>query len=153
MIDPAVQAERRRRRSARGLAARKSGRWAEVIAAMLLMAKGWRILGFRLQATGAEIDLLAVRGGVLAVVEVKARARLADALEAVSADQAGRLIRAGEALAARRYGLKGLAVRLDLVALAPGRMPQHISDAWGYSGGVPTGYSGVRLDPGRKWEP
>ena len=129
------------------LAARKAGSWAEVLAAILLMAKGWRILGFRLKAPEAEIDLLAVRGGVLAVIEVKARADLALALEAVSADQAARLMRAGEALAARRGGLQGLAVRLDLIACAPGRLPKHIPDAWGYSGGysgasVP-GYSGI----------
>ena len=142
---PEAQAERRERRRVRGLAARKSGRWAEVVAAAMLMARGWRILGFRLQGTGAEIDLLAVRGKVLAVVEVKARTDLAAALQAVSPDQAARLIRAGEALASRRFAGRGLSVRLDLVALAPGRMPRHIPDAWGYSGAQVTGYSGVQV--------
>ena len=139
-----AQAERRERRRVRGLAARRSGRWAEVLAAAMLMARGWRILGFRLQATGAEIDLLAVRGKVLAVVEVKARTDLATALQAVSADQASRLIRAGEALASRRFAARGLSVRLDLVALAPGRLPRHIPDAWGYSGARSPRYSGAQ---------
>jgi putative endonuclease len=42
-----------------------------VVAALWLMAKGYRILGFRLATPLGEIDLLAQRGKVLAVVEVK----------------------------------------------------------------------------------
>lgn len=119
-----------RARSARGAAARLSGRRSEVAAALWLMLKGYRILGFRLKTPIAEIDLLAIRGGVLAVVEVKSRLDIATALEAVSHDQRDRLRRAGAALAARRPGLAGAAVRLDLMALAPGRLPMHIPDAW-----------------------
>ncbi len=117
-------------RQARGLAARVSGRRGEVLAALLLMAKGYRILGFRLRAKAAEIDLLAVRRGVLAVVEVKRRTTIEAALEAVGFDQRERLRRAGAAIAAGRPALRGAAVRLDLVALAPGRFPRHIPDAW-----------------------
>ena len=82
-------------RSARGAAARLSGRRSEVWAAALLMAKGYRILGFRLKTPQAEIDLLALRGGVLAVVEVKSRLTIEAALEAVGFDQRERLRRAG----------------------------------------------------------
>ena len=117
-------------RRARGAAARISGRRGEVWAALWLMVKGYRILGFRLKTPQAEIDLLALRGGVLAVVEVKRRTTIAAALEAVSADQRDRLRRAGANLAARRPGLQGAAVRLDLIALAPGRLPRHSPDAW-----------------------
>jgi putative endonuclease len=117
-------------RIARGAAARRSGRRGEAWAAAWLMARGYRILGFRLKTPQAEIDLLAKRGPVLAVVEVKRRATLAAALDAVSLDQRERLRRAGAALAARRPGLSGLQVRLDLLALAPGRLPMHIPDAW-----------------------
>jgi putative endonuclease len=117
-------------RQARGRAGRLAGRRAEVLAALWLMAKGYRILGFRLQTPRAEIDLLAMRGQVLAVVEVKRRGDLAAALDAVSLDQRERLKRAGAALAAGRPALAGAAVRLDLIALAPGRLPRHIPDAW-----------------------
>ena len=117
-------------RGARGAAARLSGRRSEAWAAVWLMAKGYRILGFRLKTPQAEIDLLAQRRGVVAVVEVKRRATLEAALECVSADQRSRLRRAGAALAARRPWLAGAAVRLDLLALAPGRLPRHIPDAW-----------------------
>lgn len=124
-------------RSHRGAAARRAGRGAEVIAALWLMAKGYRILGFRLRTPQGEIDLLAVRGGVLAVVEVKRRRTLQEALEAVSDVQRTRLIRAATILASRRRSLSTRTIRLDLFALAPGARPCHIVNAWGDSGGRP----------------
>jgi putative endonuclease len=120
-------------RKRRGLLARLSGRRAEVVAALYLMAKGYRILGFRLASPLGEIDLLAFRRGVLAVVEVKRRTTLEAAMEAVSHVQRDRLRRAGAKIAASRPALKAAAIRLDLIALAPGRWPRHIPDAW--SGG------------------
>ena len=115
---------------ARGAAARLSGRRAEVVAALWLMAKGYRILGFRLATPLGEIDLLAQRGSVLAVVEVKLRTSLEAALEAVTHEQQARLRRAGAHIAQSRAGLRGPTVRLDLLALAPGRRPRHLPDAW-----------------------
>jgi putative endonuclease len=117
-------------RVARGAAARRSGRRAEVVAVAWLMAKGYRIVGFRLKTPQAEIDVLAKRGDVLAVVEVKSRTSLEVALDAVTFDQRDRLRRAGAQLAANRPGLSACAVRLDLMALAPGKLPRHIPDAW-----------------------
>ena len=117
-------------RALRGTKARKAGRRAEYVAAIWLMLRGYRILGFRLKTPQGEIDLLARRGSILAVIEVKWRLSLDDALQAVSADQRDRLHRAAAALAARRPGLKNTQIRLDLLALAPGRWPCHIRSAW-----------------------
>jgi putative endonuclease len=117
-------------RAIRGALARRSGRRGEVWAAIVLMLKGYRILGFRLRTPLGEIDLLAIRGRTLAVVEVKRRTDLLAALEAVSFEQRERLRRAGEALARQKPALAGASVRLDLMALAPGRLPMHIPDAW-----------------------
>lgn len=117
-------------RQVRGATARKMGRRAEVLAALWLMAKGYRILGFRLVTPLGEIDLLAQRGGVLAVVEVKQRATIEDALDAVTPTQRDRLRRAAAHLSAHRSGLRGLRPRLDLIALSPGRAPRHLPDAW-----------------------
>ena len=119
--------EARRRRGAR---ARRDGRRAEILAAFWLMLRGYRVLGFRLKTPQGEIDLLARRGPILAVVEVKIRPSLAEALEAVSPTQRQRLRRAAAQIAARRASLAGARVRLDLMALAPGRWPRHIRDAW-----------------------
>jgi putative endonuclease len=117
-------------RQIRGALARRSGRRAEAWAAVWLMAKGYRILGFRLRTRLGEIDLLAQKGRVLAVVEVKSRTTLDAALAAVTPEQRDRLRRAGQAAAGARPRLKDLAVRLDLIALAPGRLPRHRPDAW-----------------------
>jgi putative endonuclease len=117
-------------RRVRGTAARLSGRKAEVLAACYLMLKGYRILGFRLRTSQGEIDLVALRGRILAVVEVKRRTTIEAALEAVTRVQRERLRRAGRAIAQRRRGLSEAFVRLDLIALAPRRWPRHIVDAW-----------------------
>jgi putative endonuclease len=131
MADRAARlAARQAERSARGAASRTAGRRQELLAALLLMAKGYRILGLRLRTPQGEIDLLAQRGHVLAVVEVKSRATVEAALEAVGHIQLERLRRAGEAIAARRRDRLRLNVRLDLVALAPRSWPRHIPDAW-----------------------
>jgi putative endonuclease len=119
-----------RDRSATGYRARLAGRRGEVLSALWLMAKGYRILGFRLKTPQGEIDLLAKKGEVLAVVEVKLRGSIELAREAVGYQQRERLRRAGAAIAARRTDLRGAAIRLDLMALAPGRWPCHIPDAW-----------------------
>ena len=114
----------------RGAASRKAGRQAEVWAAIWLMLRGYRILGFRLKTPQAEIDILAQKGPVLAVVEVKSRTTPMAALEAVGQDQRERLRRAGRAIAASRPRLADSAIRLDLIAISPGRFPRHIQDAW-----------------------
>ncbi len=110
---------------------------AEVVAAVLLMAKGYQILGFRLRTRVAEIDLLARRGRHLVIVEVKRRATVDDALQSLSLDQRERLLRAGRMLIERRHSLRHLDLRLDLIALAPGRFPRHVPNILadrGYSG-------------------
>jgi putative endonuclease len=125
-----VPSTRTAARRIRGALARRSGRRAEAWAALWMMAKGYRILGFRLRTRLGEIDLLAQKGRVLAVVEVKSRTTLEAALAAVTPEQRDRLRRAGQAAAGARPRLKDLAVRLDLIALAPGRLPRHRPDAW-----------------------
>lgn len=104
---------------------------AEYVCALWLMAKGYRLLGFRLRTPQGEIDILARKGAVIVVVEVKQRATLEAALEAIGWRQREALRRAAVALASRSPALASLAVRLDLIALAPGRWPRHIRDAWG----------------------
>ena len=55
--------------------AESSGRRAETMCAWWLRLKGYRIVAERSRQPGGEIDLVAVRGSVLAFVEVKARAQ------------------------------------------------------------------------------
>lgn len=120
---------RRVRRSERGRAAHADGHRGEWLAALWLMLKGYRILGFRLRTPRGEIDLLAARGGVLAVVEVKRRATLEEAAAALTGEQSERLAAAARQLSLRP-ALRRLALRGDIVALAPGRRPRHYPGAW-----------------------
>ena len=116
----------RRTRQESGARGRREGRFAEAVAAAWLMLKGYQILGFRLKTPAGEIDLLARKGGTLAVVEVKRRATVELALASIASHQRDRLLKAARALASRRSSLRQLALRLDLIALAPGRLPRHV---------------------------
>ena len=115
-------------RGARRLAERR-GRRAEWVAALWLMAKGYRILGQRVRTGFGEIDIAALRGDILAIVEVKARASLAQGLNAVGPMQRGRLGRAAEAIAGR-WGLGRARLRHDVIVIAPWALPVHVRGAW-----------------------
>ncbi len=51
----------------------KAGLWAESLAAVFLMLKGYRILRRRYKCPVGEIDLIAYKRGTLVAVEVKYR--------------------------------------------------------------------------------
>ena len=118
-------------RQQRGALARQQGHRAEWFAALWLMWRGWRIVAFRHRTRYGEIDLVARKRDVLAIIEVKRRATLEEALSAVKPAQRHRLLRAATALAAARADCRDLCVRLDLIAIAPGRFPVHVENAWG----------------------
>ncbi|MNX74468.1 hypothetical protein D3C86_1059090 [compost metagenome] len=113
-------------RQALGGRSHREGHAAEWIAALWLMLKGYQILAFRLKGRGGEIDILARRGRILAVVEVKRRRTIEAAILSLGAEQHGRLAAAGQAVARSRPSLQGLTLRIDMVALAPGRFPRHL---------------------------
>lgn len=113
-------------RQAKGGTAFRAGHAAEWVAAFWLMLRGYRILGFRLKSRAGEIDLLACRGRVLAVVEVKRRATMQAARLALKPAQFDRLVAAGEAIRRNRPALQCLDLRIDMVALAPWRFPRHL---------------------------
>lgn len=117
------------RRSARGMKARRLGRFSEWLCAMLLRLKGYRIQGRNLRTPQGEIDILARRGRVLAVIEVKARGDLLEAGEAVSLNQRRRLVRAALYMLGRRPDYADLSVRFDAMLVAPWRI-SHVIDAW-----------------------
>lgn len=104
---------------------------AEDVAAWLLRLKGWRIVTRRHSDGVGELDLVAVRGRTVAFVEVKARAHLAAAAEAVTPRQQIRIRRAAEAFLARRPAYAGYVVTFDVVLVAPRRLPRHLQNAFG----------------------
>ena len=95
-----------------------------------LRLRGWRIVAHGWRCPSGEIDILARRGGVLAIGEVKSRADLASAATAVLPRQRRRIARAAAAFLAARPDLAGLAPRFDVMLVAPLRPPRHLPDAW-----------------------
>ena len=108
----------------------RQGQRAETIAAWWLRLKGYRVLVHRFKVRSGEIDLMVRRGKVLVAVEVKERASLAQAAEAVGPKQRRRVARAAETFMQQTPDLAACDLRFDVVLIAPGRWPRHIPDAW-----------------------
>ncbi len=106
------------------------GRRAERLAAWWLRLHGYRVLAQGFRSPVGEIDIVARRGAILAIIEVKRRTKLAVAGEAISRRQQRRVGRAAEAYLQRHPQLAGLQLRFDALLLAPGRLPHHIKHAW-----------------------
>lgn len=105
------------------------GRQGEAEAAMFLAQNGWRIVAERVKTKRGEIDLVARRTGLVAFVEVKWRARYADLADAIDERRLARVAAAVE-LVWQDYTTGGEDIRIDVILLAPGRKPTHISNAW-----------------------
>jgi len=120
---------------ARRRQAYRHGRASEALCRLVLRLKGYRILASGFRAPVGEIDIVARRGMTLAIVEVKARASLADAAESVSPRQRRRIARAASAFLALNPAAAGLAVRFDVMLVRRWRLPHHLRNAWRLEGG------------------
>ena len=112
---------------------RVANRWgvsAETWAAWLLRLRGYRILARRVRTPVGEIDIIAQKGRTVVFVEVKARPNVATALSAVSSRQRDRIARAAATYLARHPHLTNTDARFDVIAVAPGRIPHHLQNAW-----------------------
>jgi putative endonuclease len=99
------------------------GRTAETLCVWHLRLRGYR-------APVGEIDIVARRGRVVAAIEVKARDSMAAASEAIAPRQRRRVARAFEQFLAAHPQHGGLTLRFDVMLVAKGRLPRHISNAW-----------------------
>ena len=117
-------------RQALGRAAQARGVNAEALAAAALVADGWTVHATRLRTKAGEIDLVVERDGLLVLVEVKARLRLADAAGAVSSRQQARLLAAADIILAEHpeWGERG--VRFDLLVVDGSGRVRRIADAF-----------------------
>lgn len=108
----------------------RKGHAAEWIAALSLMIKGYRIVARRYRTKLGEIDLIARRGALIAIVEVKARPTLQEAMDAVGITAQRRIDAAADLWLARQPDYARLSVRFDLVAVMPWRWPVHVENAF-----------------------
>ena len=110
--------------------AQRRGRFGEWLCLWHLRLHGWHIVARGWRCPAGEIDIVARRGKVLAIIEVKSRDEVAAAANAVTPRQRRRIARAAEALMTSRPDLAGLGIRFDLMLVAPGRLPRHWREAW-----------------------
>jgi putative endonuclease len=117
-------------RRARGARAQASGIDAEAAACAALAAEGWTVLARRARTAGGEIDVVAQRAGLLALVEVKRRASLGDAAHALGPRQRARLVAAAELLLAANPDWGGAGVRFDVIVVDRVGRVRRIADAF-----------------------
>lgn len=117
----------------RGRSGDAKGRSAERRAEVLLWFKGYRILARRFRSGQGEIDLIAKRGGVIAFIEVKYRARAEAAIESVSERQRRRILGGARAFIAQHPKYARLTSRFDIIVVTKALVPRHLLNAWSAS--------------------
>ena len=105
------------------------GHFAELCAVWRLRLAGYSILERRYKTRLGEIDIVARRGGILAFIEVKARASDEAAADALDDYRLRRVARAAEALAPR-FARPDDTIRIDAIFMVPHRWPRHLANVW-----------------------
>ena len=108
----------------------RRGHRGEWVAAMALRAKGFRIVAARYKTPLGEIDLIARRGDLIAIVEVKVRPTLIEAMDAVGRMSQLRIEAAADLWLSRQPAPARLSIRFDLVAVLPWRWPVHVPNVF-----------------------
>ena len=121
--------KRPRRATSDRKAAENRGREGERRAAWWLWLRGWRILDRRVRTPAGEVDLIVRKGKLVAFVEVKTRATSAELDFEIDERRLARVAAAAEYLMPR-YAGPGDDIRVDVILIAPGKLPRHIENAW-----------------------
>lgn len=102
-------------------------RWAEQLVADWYVRRGWTILARNWTMRGGELDVVAMRDGVVAVCEVKARASSAygDPLEAMTELKVARVRRAGHEFV-RRECPGFVQLRFDMASVLGTELTVHV---------------------------
>jgi putative endonuclease len=124
---PAAPLTGRRRRGSLAYAA---GVDAEAAACAALVRDGWTVLARRLRTAAGEIDMVAEKAGLLAIIEVKSRPTLALAAAALSARQQARLLMAAEILLGEHPDWGSNGVRFDILVVDAAGAVRRIADAF-----------------------
>lgn len=112
----------------------RTGHIAEAIAAIYLRLKGYRIEATRTKTPVGEIDILAIKGRTLVAVEVKARASINDAWDAITPKNQSRVLQATQYFMSRNPGFADYDIRFDVIVIGqiyglPLRL-RHLDNAW-----------------------
>ena len=115
---------------ARRVKAYRRGHRGEWLAALALMLKGYRIVARRYRTKLGEIDLIARRGDLVLIVEVKVRATLIEAMDAIARQSERRIEAATDLWLSRQPDHGRLSIRFDMVAVLPRRWPVHVENVF-----------------------
>jgi putative endonuclease len=121
-------------RRKRGSHAHALGVDAEAAACAALERDGWEVRARHLRTQAGEVDMIAEKDGLLAVVEVKARPILSEAAGALSARQRKRLIAAAEIVLAEHPDWGAAGVRFDVLLVDAAGNVRRIADAFRLEG-------------------
>ena len=110
----------------------KAGRRAENLACLYLRLKGYRILERRFKVRQGEVDIIARKGKVIAMIEVKQRSSETAAQDSVSHENQSRLMDAAETYINQRRNLKGMdfELRYDFLYVIGRWKIRHITNAF-----------------------
>lgn len=108
----------------------RRGHRGEWLASLALMIKGYRVVARRYKTRLGEIDLIARRGDLVLIVEVKVRPTLIQAMEAISHMSERRIEAAADLWLSRQPDYPRLSVRFDMVAVLPRRWPIHVPNVF-----------------------
>ncbi len=117
-------------RTARGRRAQALGVDAEGCACAALAADGWTVHARRLRTPAGEIDIVAEKDGLLALVEVKARPSLAGAAFALGKRQQARLLEAAAVVLAEHPGWGRAGTRFDVMLVDAAGQVRRVADAF-----------------------
>jgi putative endonuclease len=110
--------------------ANRRGHRGEALAALSLRLKGWRIIAKRYRSPLGEIDLIARRGNLIAMVEVKARSSFRGAMDSVTPAAQKRIMGSADLWLSRQKDASKLSIRFDIIAVLPWRWPVHVERAF-----------------------
>ncbi len=110
--------------------AEQRGRRAETFAAWLLRFKGYTILEERKKTPHGEIDLVALKGNILAIVEVKQRPTFILAQQALHNADLSRIEEAAYFYQAKQTKWENKTIRFDAMFVMRGLRIKHVKDAW-----------------------
>ncbi len=114
----------------RGKKAYRFGKWAETIARLFLLVRGYSCLyqGFRLSFV--EVDLILTKKNTLIFCEVKKRASFLKAGESIKRVQKEHLLKGARLFLKMYPQFQNHDIRFDAILLEPWKLPRHVKHAW-----------------------
>ncbi len=110
--------------------AEKKGRRGEWLSAIALRLRGYSIIERGYKTKLGEIDIIARKKDLVAIVEVKVRNDIDAAINAVSHTSQQRIANAADLWLSTQKDFAKLSIRFDIMVVLPRRWPVHFPGAF-----------------------